>query len=87
MSFARCLFLVLSFVFCLLSCFLPSCPKNLPNQVQKEEQSRRVRDDLLYPERSIDHLEFFANQGYFLHTVPLCTFTFFFDCLRNEKSF
>ena len=22
-------------------------------------------DDLLYPERSIDHLDFFANEGYF----------------------
>ena len=42
-------FLVLSFVFCLLSCFLllyvffSIMSENLPYQVQKEEQSRRVR--------------------------------------------
>ena len=42
-------------------------------------------DDLLYPERSIDHLDFSSIKGIFLHTVPLCTFTFCSDCLRNEK--
>ena len=43
-------------------------------------------DALLYPERSIDHLDFSPIKGICLHTVPLCTFTFFSDCLRNEKS-
>ena len=44
-------------------------------------------DDLLYPERSFDHLDFSPIKGIFLHTVHLCTFTFFSDCLRNEKFF
>ena len=63
--------------------------ENLPNQVQKAIGAIEAcqMDDLLYPERSIDHLDFSPIEGIFLHTVPLCTFTFFSDCLRNEKSF
>ena len=47
--------------------------EKLPNQVQKAigaiEASQM--DDLLYPERSIDHLDYSPTKGIFLHTVPL----------------
>ena len=53
--------------------------ENLPNQVQKAIGAIEAcqMDDLLYPERSIDHLEFSPIKGICLHTVPLCTSTFF----------
>ena len=57
-------FLVLSFVYCLLSCFLLLCvfsimSENLPNQVRKAIGAIEAcqMDDLLYQERSIDHLD------------------------------
>ena len=54
--------------------------ENLPNQVQKAIGAIEAcqMDDLLYPERSIDH-RFFANEGYFLYTalsVPLSVYIF-----------
>ena len=62
--------------------------ENLPNQVQKAIGAIEAcqMDDLLYPERSTDHLDFSPIKGIFLHTVPLCTFIYFSDCFRNEKS-
>ena len=61
-------------------------PENLPNQVQKAIGAIEAcqMDDLLYPERSIDHLDFSPIKGIFCIQYPLCTFTFFSDCLRNE---
>ena len=55
---------------------------NLPNQVQKAIGAIEAcqMDDLLYPERSIDHLDFSPIKGIFLYTVlsvPHCTSTFF----------
>ena len=60
-----------------------------PNQVRKAIGAIEAcqMDDLLYREKSIDHLDFSPIKGIFLHTVPLSTFTFFYDCLRNNKSF
>ena len=83
MSSARCCFF--GFVLCILPAFLFSIvffsimSENLPNQVQKAIGAIEAcqMDDLLYPERSIDHLEFSSIKGIFLHTVPLCTSTFF----------
>ena len=70
-------------------CVFSIMSENLPNQVRKAIGAIEAcqMDDLLYPERSIDHLDFSPIKGIFLHTVPLRTFTFFSDCLRNEKSF
>ena len=57
-------FLVLSFVYCLLSCFLlclfSIMSENLPNQVRKAIGAIEAcqMDDLLYPEKSTDHLDF-----------------------------
>ena len=87
MSSARCFF-GLSFVFCLLSCFLLLCvfsimSKNLPNQVQKAIGAIEAcqMDDLLYPDRSIYHLDFSPMKGifYIQHCLYLCPFIFFPD--------
>ena len=92
MSSARCLFLVLSFVFCLLSCFLLLCAssimsENLPNQVQIGAIEACQMDDLLYPERSIDHLDFSPIKGIFCIQYFFVRLHLFSDCLRNEKFF
>ena len=65
-------FLVLSFVYCPLSCFLSLCvfsimSENLPNQVRKAIGAIEAcqMDDLLYQERSIDHLNFSPMKGIF----------------------
>ena len=44
-------------------------------------------DDLLYPERSIDHLDFSPIKGIFCIQYLFVRLQFFSDCLRNEKSF
>ena len=44
-------------------------------------------DDLLYPERSIDHLDFSPIEGIFCIQYLFVRLHFFSDCLRNEKSF
>ena len=74
-------FLVLSFVFCLLSCFLLLCvfsimSENLPNQVRKAIGATEAcqMDDLLYPERSIDHLDFSPMKGIFC--IQCCLYLF-----------
>ena len=64
--------------------------ENLPNQVRKAIGAIEVcqMDDLLYPERSIYHLDFSPMKGIFCITVlsvPLCTFIFFSDCFRSWK--
>ena len=71
-------FLVLSFVYCLLSCFLLLCvfsimSENLPNQVRKAIGAIEAcqTDDLLYQERSIDHLEFSPMKAIFC--IQYCT--------------
>ena len=58
--------------------------KNLPNQVRKAIGAIEAcqMDDLLYQERSIDHLDFSPMKGIFytrytVLSVPLCTFIFF----------
>ena len=65
--------------------------ENLPNQVRKAIGVIEAcqMDDLLYQERSIDHLDFSPMKGIFCIQYCLylfCTFIFFSDCLRNEKS-
>ena len=72
MSACTLSFLVLSFVYCLLSFFLLLCvfsimSKNLPNQVRKAIGAIEAcqMDDLLYQERSIDHLDFSPMKGIF----------------------
>ena len=86
-------FLVLSFVYCLLSCFLLLCvfsimSENLPNQVRKAIGAIEAcqMDDLLYQERSIDHLDFSPMKGMFC--IQYCTslLLIFSDYLRYEKS-
>ena len=72
--------------------FFSILSENLPNQVQKAIGAIEAcqMDDLLYQERSIDHLDFSPMKGIFLYTVLsvlLCTFIFFSDCFRNEKYF
>ena len=63
MSSARCFF-VLSFVFCLLSCFLLLCVffYHVRKFAEPSTEGGAIEacqmDDLLYPERSIDHLDF-----------------------------
>ena len=70
-------FLVLSFVYCLLSCFLlcvfSIMSENLPNQVRKAIGAIEAcqMDDLLYQERSIDHLDFSPMKGIFC--IQYCT--------------
>ena len=70
MSSARC-FLVLSFVLCLLSCFLLlfvfllSCPKFAEPGTEGGAIEACQMDDLLYPERSIHHLDFSPIKGIF----------------------
>ena len=57
--------------------------ENFPNQVQKVIGAIEAcqMDDLLYPERSIDHLDFLPMKGifYIQYCLYLCTFTFFPD--------
>ena len=73
-------FLVLSFVFCPLSCFLhllyvfSIMSENLPNQVRKAIGAIEAcqMDDLLYPERSIDHLDFSPMKGIFCINSTVC---------------
>ena len=64
MSSARCFCFVLSFVFCLLSCFLLLCVffHHVRTFAEPGTEGGAIEacqmDDLLYPERSIDHLDF-----------------------------
>ena len=62
--------------------------ENLPNQVQKAIGAIEAcqMDDLLYPERSIDHLDFSPIKGIFCIQYLFVRLHFFSDCLRNEKS-
>ena len=70
MSSARCFF-VLSFVFCLLSCFLLLCVffHHVRKFAEPGTEGGAIEacqmDDLLYPERSIDHLDFSPMKGIF----------------------
>ena len=76
------IFLFLSFVFCLLSCFLLLClfsiiSENLPNQVPRKAIGAieaYQMDDLLYQERSIDHLDFSPMKGIFC--IQYCLYLF-----------
>ena len=71
MSSARCLFLVLSAVLCLLSCFLllffffHHVRKFAEPGTEGGAIEACQMDDLLYPERSIDHLDFLPMKGIF----------------------
>ena len=70
MSSARCFF-VLPFVFCLLSCFLLLCvfSYHVRKFAEPGTEGGAIEacqmDDLLYPERSIDHLDFSPMKGIF----------------------
>ena len=83
MSSARCFFWFCPLYFACFPVFycvfFSIMSENLPNQVQMAIGAIEAcqMDDLLYPERSIDHLDFSPIKGIFLHTVPLCTSTFF----------
>ena len=71
MSSARCLFLVLSSVLCLLSCFLllfvffHHVRKFAEPGTEGGAFEACQMDDLLNPERSIDHLDFSPMKGIF----------------------
>ena len=74
-------FWFLSFVYCLLSCFLLLCvfsimSEKLPNQVQKAIGAIEAcqMDDLLYQERSTDHLDFSPMKGIFC--IQYCLYLF-----------
>ena len=74
MSSARCFFLALSSVLCLLSCFLLyvffyHVRKFAEPGMEEGAIEACQMDDLLYPERSIHHLDFSPIKGIFLHTV------------------
>ena len=65
--------------------------ENLPNQIRKAIGAIEAcqMDDLLYQERSIDHLDFSPMKGIFC--IQYCLYLFvrlliFSDCFRNEKS-
>ena len=79
MSSARCFF---GFVLCTFVCF-SIMSENLPNQVQKAIGAIEAcqMDDLLHPERSIDHLDFSPMKGifYIQYCLYLCPFIFFPD--------
>ena len=94
MSSARCFS---GFVLCIVPAFLFSIVcvfsiiyENLPNQVRKAIGAIEAcqMDDLLYPERSIDQLDFSPMKGIFCvqYCLRLCRFIFFSDCFRNENS-
>ena len=81
----------------MLSCFLLLCvvsimSENLPNQVRKAIGVIEAcqMDDLLYQERSIDHLDFSPMKGIFC--IQYCLYFLvrllltFSDYFRNEKS-
>ena len=81
MSACTLFFFVLSFVYCLLSFFLLLCvfsimSENLPNQVRKAIGAIEAcqMDDLLYQERSIDHLDFSPMKGIFC--IQYCLYLF-----------
>ena len=69
--------------FLLLYVFFSIMSENVTNQVRKAIGAIEACqiDDLLYPERSIDHLDFSPMKGIFYIqyclSVPLCTFIFF----------
>ena len=72
MSSARCffgfvLFILPAFLFSIVVCF-SIMSESLPNQVQKAIGAIKAcqMDDLLYPARSIDHLDFSPIKGIFL---------------------
>ena len=78
MSACTLFFLVLSFVYCLLSCFLllfvfSIMSEHLQNQVRKAIGAIEAcqMDDLLYRERSVDHLDFSPMKGIFC--IQFCT--------------
>ena len=84
MSSARCFFgfvlcILPAFLFSIVVCFFHHARKFAEPGTEGGAIEACQMDDLLYPERSIDHLEFSPIKGIFLHTVPLCTFTFFPD--------
>ena len=81
MSACTLFFFVLSFVYCLLSCFLllgvfSIMSKHLSNQVRKAIGAIEAcqMDDLLYQERSIDHLDFSPMKGIFC--IQYCLYLF-----------
>ena len=83
MSSARCFF---GFVLCTLSAFLFSIVicfffYHVRKFAEPGTEGGAIEacqmDDLLYPERSIHHLDFSPIKGIFLHTVPLRTSTIF----------
>ena len=72
------------FVFCILPASLLSTvvcfstmPENLPNQVRKAIGAIEAcqMDDLLYQERSIDHLDFSPMKGIFC--IQYCLYLFY----------
>ena len=84
MSSARCFFLFCPLYFACFPVFyccvfFSIMSENLPNQVQKAIGAIEAcqMDDLLYPEKSIDHLDFSPIKGIFCIQYLLCTSTFF----------
>ena len=84
MSSARCFFLFCPLYFACFPVFyccvfFSIMSENLQNQVQKAIGAIEAcqMDDLLYPEKSIDHLDFSPIKGIFCIQYLLCTSTFF----------